>query len=77
MNAPKVDVPTYALNCFNCDVAGPPGSTYSEAEQLAGKSGWVLGLDPETTHGDANFACPECGDLLVNPISIDGTGGAV
>jgi len=60
----------YSFSCFNCDEESPEAEPLSEAEAIAGAEGWVLGLDPDTEHADAVYACSRCASLLVDPFPV-------
>lgn len=54
---------THHLWCFNCDENSPGAANSDDAEDLAGREGWVLGIDIDGG-GEAQYACAECAVLL-------------
>lgn len=69
------EVGYFALECFNCGEESPHAEKYDECERVASDAGWVIGLDPDTEHADADFACPDCAVFLIDPLPIN-VGGA-
>lgn len=53
----------HQLWCFNCDENSPAAATTDDCEDLAGREGWVLGIDIDGG-GGAQYACAECAELL-------------
>lgn len=51
------------LWCFNCDENSPGATTSDDCEELAGREGWVLGIDIDGG-GGAQYACADCAELL-------------
>ncbi|WP_329857680.1 hypothetical protein [Stenotrophomonas muris] len=53
----------HQLRCFNCDENSPAAATTDDCEDLAGREGWVLGIDIDGG-GGAQYACADCAELL-------------
>lgn len=53
----------HQLWCFNCDENSPAAATTDDCEDLAGREGWVLGIDIDGG-GGAQYACADCAELL-------------
>lgn len=53
----------HQLWCFNCDENSPAAATTDDCEDLAGREGWVLGIDIDGA-GGAQYACADCAELL-------------
>ncbi|MFL0351644.1 hypothetical protein D3C81_315720 [compost metagenome] len=51
------------LWCFNCDENSPGAASTDDCEDLAGREGWVLGIDIDGG-GGAQYACADCAELL-------------
>ncbi|OBU50139.1 hypothetical protein [Stenotrophomonas maltophilia] len=59
----------HCLWCFNCGEASPTAGSAADSEDLAGLTGWKVGLDSDGS-GAAQYACPDCSPLLhdANPV---------
>ncbi|RXK68635.1 hypothetical protein ERT44_05290 [Stenotrophomonas sp. MA5] len=57
------------LWCFNCDENSPGADSVDDCEDLAGREGWVLGIDIDGG-GGAQFACADCAELLDEALPV-------